>query len=150
MNKAIRTTLAIAASGLLLSAIAMAQAGTTDKKDKRKSDQQHHSRVAKGAFWKHKKNQDSAKQPQPAHTTPQTSNVKAAKTTKTAAVKPVSAKTQKQTPKTSNAKASGVKKSANAKSSVSSKTSASSKSSAASKAKPKQKKAQMQTVSVKQ
>jgi hypothetical protein len=90
MNKAIRTTLSLVLSLVLFSALAMAQAGA--KADKNESDKEHHSRLAKAAFWRHHKNGDkNVKQTQP-----------------TQASKPAQAKTAQLTP--ASAKPSAGKK----------------------------------------
>lgn len=85
MNKAIRTTLGLVLSLMLLSGLMMAQAaGTKADKDKNK---EHHSRLSKAAFWRHHKDADkNAKQ---AKASPATSKSAQAKATQ---VKPVSAK----------------------------------------------------------
>ena len=89
MSKTIRTILSLMVSLVLLSALTMAQAaGNNADKDKVKDkDKEHHSRFAKVAFWRHKKDADkNAKQAQamPAPSKPAQA--------KTAQVKPVSAK----------------------------------------------------------
>ncbi len=63
MNKAIRTILGLVVSLVLCSALAMARAGGNNPdKDKNK---EHHSRLAKLAFWHHHKGADkNAKQAQ--------------------------------------------------------------------------------------
>jgi len=63
MSKAIRTTLSLVVSLVLFSALTMAQAGPNNAdKDKNK---EHHSRLAKVAFWRHHKDADkNAKQAQ--------------------------------------------------------------------------------------
>jgi hypothetical protein len=83
MNKITRTTLTLAASAVLLSAVSMAQAGGNANKDKAKDNKEHHSRLAKVAFWRHK---DPNKNVKPAET--QTSKPAHAKT---AQLKPASA-----------------------------------------------------------
>ncbi len=62
-SKAIRTTLSLVVSLVLFSALTMAQAGPNNAdKDKNK---EHHSRLAKVAFWRHHKDADkNAKQAQ--------------------------------------------------------------------------------------
>lgn len=68
MVKVVRTTLSLVVSLVLFSVVALAQAGGNNAdKDKNK---EHHSRLAKLAFWRHHKNNDKkAKQAQarPAH-----------------------------------------------------------------------------------
>jgi hypothetical protein len=63
MSKAIRTILSLVVSLVLFSTLTMAQAGGNDAdKDKNK---EHHSRLAKVAFWRHHKDADkNAKQAQ--------------------------------------------------------------------------------------
>src|SRR2546422_10464221 len=63
MSKAIRTTLSLVVSLVLFSALTMAEAGGHNAdKDKNK---EHHSRLAKVAFWRHHKHADkNAKQAQ--------------------------------------------------------------------------------------
>ena len=89
MSKVIRTMLSLAVALVLLGTLTMAQAGAnTDKKntDKNKNDKQHHSRLAKTAFWRHhQKSTKNAKQvPAPLASKPAPA--------KTAQLKPVSAK----------------------------------------------------------
>lgn len=56
MSKAIRTALSFVVSLVLFSALTMAQAGGNNaNKDKNK---EHHSRLAKVAFWRHHKDAD--------------------------------------------------------------------------------------------
>ena len=56
MSKAIRTALSLVVSLVLFSALTMAQAGGNNaNKDKNK---EHHSRLAKVAFWRHHKDAD--------------------------------------------------------------------------------------------
>jgi hypothetical protein len=63
MSKAIRTTLSLVVSLVLFSALTMAQAGGNHA-DKGKN-KEHHSRLAKVAFWRHHKHADkNAKQDQ--------------------------------------------------------------------------------------
>jgi len=84
MSKAIRTILSVVVSLVLLSALTMAQAGANA--DKGKNEKEHHSRLAKAAFWRHHK--ESVKNRKPAQA-PQSSKQAPAKT---AQLKPVSAK----------------------------------------------------------
>jgi len=67
MSKAIRTTLSLVVSLMLFSALTMAQSGGNNAdKDKNK---EHHSRLAKFAFWRHHKGADkNAKQAQATQT----------------------------------------------------------------------------------
>src|SRR5207245_10078474 len=84
MSKTIRTILCVVVSLVLLSALTMAQAGANADKDK--NEKEHHSRLAKAAFWRHHKDADkNAKQGQ----VPQASKQAPAKTVQ---LKPVSAK----------------------------------------------------------
>ena len=85
MSKAIRTTLSLVVSLVLLSALTMAQPGGSNAdKDKNK---EHHSRLTKFAFWRHHKGVDkNAKQSQATETPSKQAQ------TKTAQIKPVSTK----------------------------------------------------------
>jgi hypothetical protein len=56
MSKVIRTALSLVISLVLFSALAMAQPGGKNA-DKRKN-KEHHSRLAKVAFWRHHKGAD--------------------------------------------------------------------------------------------
>jgi hypothetical protein len=85
MSKAIRTILSLVVSLVLFSAMTMAQAGVNNaEKDKNK---EHHSSLAKVAFWRHHK--DADKNAKRAQTTQAPSKQAQAKT---AQVKPASAK----------------------------------------------------------
>jgi hypothetical protein len=85
MSKAIRTTLSLMVSLVMFSALTMAQAGGNNAdKDKNK---EHHSRLAKVAFWRH--HSDANKNAKPVQATPTPSKQAQAKP---AQVKPVSAK----------------------------------------------------------
>jgi hypothetical protein len=85
MSKAIRSALSFAVSLVLFSALTMAQAGgNSADKDKSK---QHHSRLAKVAFWRHHK--DADKKTKHAQATQAPSEQAQAKT---AQIKPASAK----------------------------------------------------------
>ena len=85
MRKAIRTMLSLVVSLVLLSTMTMAQAGGNNaEKDK---NNEHHSRLAKVAFWRHHK--DADKNAKPAQATQAPSKQAPAKT---AQVKPASAK----------------------------------------------------------
>ena len=85
MSKAIRTILSLVVSLVLFSVLTMAQTGGNNaNQDKNK---EHHSRLAKVAFWRHHK--DADKNAKPAQGTPAPSKQAQAKT---AQVKPVSAK----------------------------------------------------------
>jgi hypothetical protein len=85
MSKAIRTTLSLVVSLVLFSTLTMAQAGGNNAdKDKNK---EHHSRLAKVAFWRHHKDADkSAKQAQATQAPSKQAQAK------TAQIKPSSAK----------------------------------------------------------
>lgn len=85
MSKAIRTTLSVVVSLVLLSALTMAQAGANADKDK-KNEKEHHSRLAKAAFWRHHK--ESGKNTKP----PQAPQASKQAPVKTAQLKPMSAK----------------------------------------------------------
>src|ERR1700758_4058807 len=75
MSKAIRTTLSLVVSLVLFSTLTMAQAGGNNtNKDKNK---EHHSRLAKVAFWRHK---DAGKNAKQAQATPTPSKPAQAKT----------------------------------------------------------------------
>ena len=70
MGKVVRTTLSLVVSLVLFSVVALAQAGGNNADKDKNKDKEHHSRVAKLAFWRHHKNADKkAKQAQakPAH-----------------------------------------------------------------------------------
>lgn len=85
MSKAIRTTLSLVVSLVLFSALTMAQAGGNHAdKDKNK---EHHSRLAKVAFWRHHKHADkNAKQAQATQAPSKQAQAK------TAQIKPASTK----------------------------------------------------------
>ncbi len=84
MSKAIRTILSVVVSLVLLSALTMAQAGANADKDK--NEKEHHSRLAKAAFWRHHK--ESSKNTKP----PQAAQASKQAPAKTAQLKPASAK----------------------------------------------------------
>jgi hypothetical protein len=89
MSKAIRTTLSLVVSLVLLSALTMAQPGGSNAgKDKNKDkNKEHHSRLTKFAFWRHHKGVDkNAKQSQATQTPSKQAQ------TKTAQIKPASTK----------------------------------------------------------
>lgn len=109
MSKAIRTILSLVVSLVLCGAMTMAQAGGNNaEKDKTK---EHHSRLAKAAFWRH--HNDADKSAKPAQATQV-----ASKQAKTAQVKPAPAKQaagkkeQKQEPHASNVSEPSDKKAA--------------------------------------
>jgi|ERR1700722_6906151 len=85
MSKAIRTIVTLVVSVVLFSAMTMAQAGVNNtEKDNNK---EHHSRLAKVAFWRNHKDADkNAKQ------APATQEPSKQAQAKTAQVKPASAK----------------------------------------------------------
>lgn len=85
MSKAIRTTLSLVVSLVLLSALTMAQPGGSNAdKDRNK---EHRSRLTKFAFWRHHKGVDkNAKQSQATQTPSKQAQ------TKTAQIKPASTK----------------------------------------------------------
>jgi hypothetical protein len=89
MSKVTRSILSLAVSLVLFSTLTVAQTGgnaNKGKNSKDKSSQQHHSRFAKAAFWRHHKDADkNAKQPQASQASKQAP-------AKTAQLKPVSAK----------------------------------------------------------
>jgi hypothetical protein len=82
MSKAIRTTLSLVVALVLFSAVTMAQAAANTKNTENK---EHHSRLAKAAFWRHKDANENAKQTKPTQASKQ-SHAKAAQ------LKPASAK----------------------------------------------------------
>jgi len=83
MSKAIRTILSLVVSLVLCSAMTMAQAGGNNaEKDKNK---EHHSSLAKVAFWRHHKDADKDAKRAQATQAP-------SKQAQTAQVKPASAK----------------------------------------------------------
>ncbi len=132
MRKVIRTTLSLVVGLVLFSALTMAHTGGNNA-DKGKNEQ-HHSRLAKVAFWRHHKDADkNAKQ---AHATQAPSKQAQAKT---AQIKPVSTKQtagqkdQKQEQHASNMSKPSAKKAP-----------------AANKTKPRQKAQDPQTASLKQ
>jgi hypothetical protein len=108
MSKAIRSILSLVVSLVLFSALTIAQTGGNNaNKDKNK---EHHSRLAKVAFWRHHK--DADKNAKPVQATQSPSKPAQAKT---AQVKPVSAKqvagkNQKQEQHASNMSKPAVKK----------------------------------------
>jgi hypothetical protein len=85
MSKAIRTALSLVVSLVLFSVLTTAQAGG-DKAEKGKN-KEHHSRLAKVAFWRHHKGTDkNAKQTQATHSPSKQARAK------TAQIKPASTK----------------------------------------------------------
>jgi len=85
MSKTTRTTVSLAVSLALFSALALAETGGNANKDK--NTQEHHRHLAKAAFWHHHKAADkSAKPAQRAQASSPKTQAKAAP------VKPVSAK----------------------------------------------------------
>jgi hypothetical protein len=59
MTKAIRTTLSLVVALVLFSAVTMAQAAANAAKNK--DSKEHHSRLSKVAFWRHKDGDKNAK-----------------------------------------------------------------------------------------
>lgn len=159
MNKAIRMTLSLAVSLVLLSAVTIAQTASNGDKDKNKPE--HHSHLSKAAFWRHHK--DSSKSAKPAQlkrTPSQPANAKSAQL-KPASAKMPTGKPQKQEPKTASkaishpvtaTKSGTVKKTSSSvkKSTITNTKIHASKSSATSKPKPEPKPREPQTVSLKQ
>jgi hypothetical protein len=134
MSKTTRTTVSLAVSLALFSALALSETGGNANKDK--NTQEHHSHLAKAAFWRHHKDANkSAKSVQRPQANSQKTQAKAAP----AQVKPVSAKvtTGKNDQKPAH-HASSVTKPSPKKAPVASKT------------KPSQKAPTPQTVSLKQ
>jgi hypothetical protein len=164
MNKAIRTTLSLVVSLVLLSMVTMAQAGSNADMDKSDKSKQHHGHLAKAAFWRHHKDSSKSTKPaQPAHSNAQPAQAKAAQLKPTSAKLPAG-KTQKQEPqaktvsKPASKSASATKANAVTKTNSSVKPTAAntktkssaSKSPATSKVKPQPKTQEPQTVSLKQ
>ena len=90
MSKAIRTALRLVASILLFNVLTMAQAGGNNAdKDKNK---EHHSRLAKVAFWRHHNDVDKNAKPAQATKAPATQAPSKQVQSKTAQIKPASAK----------------------------------------------------------
>jgi hypothetical protein len=87
MRKTTRTTVSLAVSLALFSALALAETGGTANKEK--NAQEHHSHLAKAAFWRHHK--DVNKGAKPAQH-PQASSPKTQAKAAPAQIKPVSAK----------------------------------------------------------
>jgi hypothetical protein len=83
MTKAMRTTLSLVVALVLFSALTMAQ--TAGNANKNKDTKEHHSRLSKAAFWRHKEANKNAKQTKPTQASKQP-------VAKTAQLKPVSAK----------------------------------------------------------
>src|ERR1700704_4465002 len=109
MSKATRTILNLVVSLGLFSAMTMAQAG--GKKAEKDKNREHHSPLAKVAFWRHHKDADkNAKPVQATQATSKSAQAKPAQI-KPAAAKQVSGKTyQKPEQHTSNVSKSSVKK----------------------------------------
>jgi len=87
MSKTTRISVRLAVSLALFSALALAETGANAEKDK--NTQEHHSHLAKAAFWRHHK--DVNKSAKPAQR-PQASSPKTQAKATPAQVKPVSAK----------------------------------------------------------
>jgi len=131
MSKAIRTALSLVVSLVLFSALTMAQAGG-DKAEKGKN-KEHHSRLAKVAFWRHHKDADKkAKQAQATQAPSKQAQAKTAQVKPASAKQAAGKKDQKQEQHASNMSKPSAKKA-----------------SAANKTKPRQK-AQPKTASLKQ
>jgi hypothetical protein len=142
MSKAIKTGLSLVASLALFSSLAMAQAsGYNADKDKNK---EHHSRLAKAAFWRHHK--DSDKNAKPAQATQALSKQTPTKQapSKQAQVKPAQMKSAPAK------QASAKQGSKPAPHTVSMSKSSANKAPAAKKTKPAQKAQDLKTVSSKQ
>jgi len=100
MNQAFRTAQRLVVSALLLTAVAIAQAGANNSDNTKNTE--HHSKLSKVAFWRHhndaNKNakQDAAKPATSEHAQPKAAQVKPAAAKQSQAsktqVKPVSAK----------------------------------------------------------
>lgn len=100
MNQAFRTTQKLVVSALLLSAVAMAQAGSNNSDNSKSTE--HHSKLSKIAFWRHHKDanknakQDAAQPATSKQAQPQAAQAKPAAAKQSqpskSAVKPVSAK----------------------------------------------------------
>jgi len=133
MSKTTRTTVSLGVSLALFSALALAETGNANKD---KNTQEHHSHLAKAAFWRHHKAADKSAKPAQR---PQASSPKTQAKAAPAQVKPVSAKvtTAKNVQKPAQ-HASSVTKPSPKKAPVASKT------------KPSQKVQTPQTVSLKQ
>jgi hypothetical protein len=58
MSKAVRCTLSLAVSLVLFSAVALAQAGGNSGAQEKGKNKEHHSRLAKIAFWRHHDHSD--------------------------------------------------------------------------------------------
>jgi hypothetical protein len=100
MSKAIRTILSLVVSVMLFSALTMAQSGGNNA-DKDKNNKEHHSRLAKVAFWRHHK--DADKNVKQAQATPAPSKPARAKTSQVKPPKQAAGqKDQKQEQHTSN------------------------------------------------
>jgi hypothetical protein len=132
MSKAIRTILSLVVSLVLFSALTMAQAGGNNA-DKNKN-KEHHSRLAKVAFWRHHKDADkNAKQAQAMQAPSKQAQAKTAQVKPAPAKQPAGKKDQKQEQQASNMSKPSAKKAA-----------------AANKTKPRQKAQDPKTVSLKQ
>ena len=83
MSKAIRTTLSLVVALVLFSALTMAQAAANAPKNE--GSKEHHRRLSKAAFWRHKDSGKNAKQAKPTQESKQSH-------AKTAQLKPASAK----------------------------------------------------------
>jgi len=105
-----------------LSTLSVTEASATSEKTT--SNQEHHSRTSKAAFWRHHKHQD--KIAKPVQATPQKTEVQKTQT-KTPQLKPVSAKETTGASSQKRASASKVTKSSTEKTSAATKTKSSQK-----------------------
>src|SRR5437016_2829347 len=133
MSKAIRTTLSLVVSLVLFSALTMAQTGENNA-DKNKN-KEHHSRLAKIAFWRrhHKDANKNAKQAQATQSPSKQAQAKTAQVKPASAKQAAGKKDQKQEQHASNMSKPSAKKAP-----------------AANKTKPRQKAQDPKTVSLKQ
>lgn len=79
MNKTVRTTLSLFLGMALLSAVALAGVNGTAAKKDNKDQKEHHSRLAKAAFWRHQKNEKNSVKPQARQSQSKKATVDAAK-----------------------------------------------------------------------
>ena len=108
MSKAIRTTLSLVVSLVLFSTLTMAQAGGNNtNKDKNK---EHHSRLAKVAFWRHKDAGKNAKQAQATPTPSKPAQAKTAQVKSASTKQAAGKKDQKQEQHASNMSKPSTKK----------------------------------------
>ena len=81
MNKTVRTTLSLFLGMALLSAVALAGVNGTAAKKDNKDQKEHHSRLAKAAFWRHHHNEKNSAKPQAHQSQPKKASVDAPKST---------------------------------------------------------------------